>query len=466
MVFSSILFMFIYLPVVLFLYYVSPVRWRNPILFLANLVFYGWGEPVFIVLMLFSITINYINGMLIGRWKLEKQKRAKAVLAINVVINLALLGFFKYYDLIAETLSLLPFINIKPLGIALPIGISFYTFQTMSYPIDVYRGDADVQRNYISFGTFVALFPQLIAGPIVRYKDVADQLSFRASSIDQFSSGVERFMVGVAKKVLIANNLGKLWDYYAAIPQGELTFLGSWLGIIAFSLQIYFDFSGYSDMAIGLGRMLGFEFMENFNYPYISKSITEFWRRWHISLSTWFREYLYIPLGGNRCSKPRWVFNLLIVWAATGIWHGASWNFVLWGLYFFVFLMLEKLVWGRALARLPAAVQHVYTLFLVLVSWAIFAIEDFGQLVPYLKVMFGLGGVPLADGAFGYYLRSYLPLLVIAGVGSTPLLSKLWHKLPRKAAAVAMPVLLLAGLMVCTGYVVDATYNPFLYFRF
>ena len=247
---------------------------------------------------------------------------------------------------------------------------------------------------------------------------------------------------------------------------GELTVAGAWLGVLAFTFQIYFDFSGYSDMAIGLGRMLGFEFMENFNYPYISKSITEFWRRWHISLSTWFREYLYIPLGGNRCSKPRWVFNLLIVWAATGIWHGASWNFVLWGLYFFVFLMLEKLVWGRALARLPAAVQHVYTLFLVLVSWAIFAIEDFGQLVPYLKVMFGLGGVPLADGAFGYYLRSYLPLLVIAGVGSTPLLSKLWHKLPRKAAAVALPVLLTAGLMVCTGYVVDATYNPFLYFRF
>ena len=269
MVFSSILFMFIYLPVVLFLYYISPVRWRNPILFVANLVFYGWGEPVFIVLMLFSITINYINGLLIGRWRLTQQKKAKTVLVINVVINLALLGFFKYYDLIAETLSLLPFIDIKPLGIALPIGISFYTFQTMSYPIDVYRGDTDVQRNYISFGTFVALFPQLIAGPIVRYKDVADQLGFRASSIDQFSSGVERFMVGVAKKVLIANSLGKLWDYYAAIPDGGLTVLGSWLGIIAFTLQIYFDFSGYSDMAIGLGRMIGFEFKENFNYPYI-----------------------------------------------------------------------------------------------------------------------------------------------------------------------------------------------------
>ena len=298
MVFSSILFMFIYLPVVLFLYYISPVKWRNPILFVVNMIFYGWGEPVYILLMLVSITINYINGILIGKWRGVDDKKAKIVLVVNVVLNLALLGFFKYYNLFADTLNLIPFINLPELNVTLPIGISFYTFQTMSYPIDVYRGDADVQKNYISFGTFVALFPQLIAGPIVRYKDVADQLGFRASSVNQFASGVERFMIGVGKKVLIANNIGALWDVYAA-SCGDLTFVGSWIGALAFSLQIYFDFAGYSDMAIGLGRMIGFEFLENFNYPYISKSITEFWRRWHMSLGTWFRDYVYIPLAGN-----------------------------------------------------------------------------------------------------------------------------------------------------------------------
>ena len=341
MVFSSILFMFIYLPVVLFLYYISPVKWRNPILFVVNMIFYGWGEPVYILLMIVSITINYINGILIGKWRHVDDKKAKAVLVVNVVLNLALLGFFKYYNLIADTLNIVPFINLPELNVTLPIGISFYTFQTMSYPIDVYRGDADVQKNYISFGTFVALFPQLIAGPIVRYKDVADQLGFRASSIDQFSSGVERFMIGVGKKVLIANNIGALWDVYAA-SCGDLTFVGSWIGALAFSLQIYFDFAGYSDMAIGLGRMIGFEFLENFNYPYISKSITEFWRRWHMSLGTWFRDYLYIPLGGNRCGKARQILNITIVWAATGIWHGANWTFLIWGLYYAFWLLLEK----------------------------------------------------------------------------------------------------------------------------
>ncbi|HIS98036.1 MAG TPA: MBOAT family protein [Candidatus Scatomorpha pullistercoris] len=465
MVFSSILFMFIYLPVVLFLYYISPVRWRNPILFLANLVFYGWGEPVFIVLMLFSITINYINGMLIGRWKLEKQKRAKAVLAINVVINLALLGFFKYYDLIAETLSLIPFINIKPLGIALPIGISFYTFQTMSYPIDVYRGDADVQRNYISFGTFVALFPQLIAGPIVRYKDVADQLSFRASSIDQFSSGVERFMVGVAKKVLIANNLGKLWDYYAAIPNGELTFLGSWLGIIAFSLQIYFDFSGYSDMAIGLGRMIGFEFKENFDYPYISKSVTEFWRRWHMSLGTWFRDYLYIPLGGNRCGRAGQLFNILVVWAATGIWHGANWTFLMWGLYYAVFLMIEKLFLLKRLEKLPA-VGHIYTVIVVIFGWVMFQLNTLGQIGAYMSAMLGFGASGFAVSDDLYYLVSYAATFVIAILAATPLGKTLFSRLPDKVRKFAAPALIVLALVFSTAYLVDATYNPFIYFNF
>ena len=467
MVFSTPIFLFYFLALTLLVYYVVPRKGRNVVLLVSSLFFYYWGEREYVTIMFLSTAIDYTHGMLVERCKKKgNDKGARMAVATSIIFNLALLLFFKYWDFLAGSLQAMGLTFMPVLNIHLPIGISFYTFQTMSYTIDVYRGDTRAQRNIINFGTFVTLFPQLIAGPIIKYKDLGDQINERTTSTEKFASGVQIFMVGMAKKVLVANNVGMLWEAYKAMSAGELTVLGAWLGVIAFTFQIYFDFSGYSDMAIGLGRMLGFEFLPNFNYPYISKSITEFWRRWHISLSTWFREYLYIPLGGNRCSKPRWVFNLLIVWAATGIWHGASWNFVLWGLYFFVLLMLEKLVWGRALARLPAAVQHVYTLFLVLVSWAIFAIEDFGQLVPYLKVMFGLGGVPLADGAFGYYLRSYLPLLVIAGVGSTPLLSKLWHKLPRKAAAVAMPVLLLAGLMVCTGYVVDATYNPFLYFRF
>ena len=467
MVFSTTYFLFLYLPVVLLIYYICPLKLRNLALLAVSLVFYYWGERIYVIIMIASTLIDYTHGMLVEHFKGKgKLKFARMAVASSMIFNLALLGFFKYWDFIAGSLQAVGLTFMPVLGIHLPIGISFYTFQTMSYTIDVYRGDTTAQRNIVNFGTFVTLFPQLIAGPIIKYKDLGDQIDHRTCTTDKFASGVQRFIVGLGKKLLIANNVGMLWDAYKAMAPGDLTVAGAWLGVIAFTFQIYFDFSGYSDMAIGLGRMLGFEFMENFNYPYISKSITEFWRRWHISLSTWFREYLYIPLGGNRCSKPRWVFNLLIVWAATGIWHGASWNYVMWGLYFFVLLMLEKLVWGKALANLPAAVQHIYTLFLVVVSWAIFAIEDFGQLVPYLKVMFGLGGVPLADGAFGYYLRSYLPLLVIAGVGSTPLLSKLWHRLPRKAAAVAMPVLLLAGLMVCTGYVVDATYNPFLYFRF
>ena len=465
MVPSSILFMFIYLPVVLALYYIAPVRWRNPILFVANLVFYGWGEPVFIVLMLFSITINYINGMLIGRWRLTQQKKAKTVLVLNVVINLALLGFFKYYDLIAETLSQLPFLDIKPLGIALPIGISFYTFQTMSYPIDVYRGDADVQRNYVSFGTFVALFPQLIAGPIVRYKDVADQLGFRASSIDQFSSGVERFMVGVAKKVLIANSLGKLWDYYAAMGPGELTFLGSWLGIAAFTLQIYFDFSGYSDMAIGLGRMIGFEFKENFNYPYISTSVTEFWRRWHMSLGTWFRDYVYIPIGGNRCGRGRQLFNIFVVWALTGIWHGANWTFLLWGLYYAVFLMFEKLFFLRALEK-SRVFGHIYTIIIVMFGWVIFQLDSLGAIGTYTSAMLGFGASEFATSADVYYLSSYAITFVISIVASTPLGSKLFGKLPAKARRFAAPALIVLALVICTAYLVDATYNSFIYFNF
>ena len=467
MVFSTPIFLFYFLALTLLVYYVVPRKGRNVVLLISSLFFYYWGEREYVAIMFLSTAIDYTHGMLVERCKKKgNDKGARMAVASSIIFNLALLLFFKYWDFLAGSFQAMGLTFMPVLNIHLPIGISFYTFQTMSYTIDVYRGDTRAQRNIINFGTFVTLFPQLIAGPIIKYKDLGDQINERTTSTEKFASGVQIFMVGMAKKVLVANNVGMLWEAYKAMAAGELTVLGAWLGVIAFTFQIYFDFSGYSDMAIGLGRMLGFEFLPNFNYPYISKSITEFWRRWHISLSTWFREYLYIPLGGNRCSKPRWMFNLLVVWAATGIWHGASWNYLIWGLYFFVLLMLEKFFLLKVLSKAPALVGHIYTLFFVVVSWAIFAIEDFAQLGSYLKVMFGLGGVPLMDAKLGYYVTSYLPILLVAAVASTPLGAKLYHKLKTPAAEVVCTVLVLAGLVVCTAYLVDGTYNPFLYFRF
>lgn len=458
--------MFIYLPIVLAVYYIVPVKLRNIWLFIVNLVFYGWGEPVYIILMMISICINYINGILIDKYR-DKDKTARTVLIINTIINLGLLVFFKYYDLFAGTISLIPGLGfIKPLGLSLPIGISFYTFQTMSYPIDVYRGDASVQKNFISFGTFVALFPQLIAGPIVRYKDVADQLDFRANNIEQFASGVQRFIVGLGKKVLIANNIGRLWDVYAAAGASELTVLGSWLGIIAFSLQIYFDFSGYSDMAIGLGRMLGFEFLENFNYPYISKSVTEFWRRWHISLSSWFRDYVYIPLGGNRKGLPRQLVNIFIVWSLTGFWHGANWTFLLWGVYYAIFLIIEKTFFLKILDKLPAPVRHIYTIFVAVFGWVLFQLDSLSECAVYYKAMFGLGQAGLYSAEDLYYLGSFAVILIIAVIACTPLGKNIFNKFPVMVRQMAAPALIVLALAVSTAYLVDATYNPFLYFRF
>lgn len=466
MVFSTPYFLFLYLPAVLLLYYISPLKWRNLVLLVVNLIFYGWGEPVYIVIMFASIAIDYTHGMLVARNKAKGNWRgAKLAVASSVVFNLALLFFFKYWDFIAKTLEGMGLGFMPQFGLELPIGISFYTFQTMSYTIDVYRGDARVQKNVVTFGTFVTLFPQLIAGPILQYKDLDAQLEHRDHSVEKFASGVQRFCVGLAKKVLLANNLGKLWDVYLATPGHELTTLGAWLGIIAFSLQLYFDFSGYSDMAIGLGRMLGFEFLENFNYPYISKSATEFWRRWHISLGSWFRDYLYIPLGGNRVGKGRLMFNLLIVWAATGIWHGASWNFLIWGLYYCFFVVLEKLWLGKYLKKAPAALAHLYGIFIVVVGWAIFAVEDFTAMGLYLKAMFGIG-VSLVNGDALYYLFNYLPMLIVACVAATPLAAKVWHKIPAKVWKPALPVLVCLALVLATAYLVDGTYNPFLYFRF
>ena len=467
MVFSTPYFLFLYLPIVLLLYYIVPLKWRNLVLLIVSLAFYGWGEPVYIIIMFASIAIDYTHGMLVTRCKNKGNlKGAKAAVASSVIFNLALLFFFKYWDFIAGNLAAVGLNFMPVLGLELPIGISFYTFQTMSYTIDVYRGDARTQRNIITFGSFVTLFPQLIAGPILKYKDLDDQLEKRGHTADKFASGVQRFVVGCAKKVLLANAIGPLWDVYLATPVAELTTLGAWLGILAFSFQLYFDFSGYSDMAIGIGRMLGFEFLENFNYPYLSRSATEFWRRWHISLGSWFREYMYIPLGGNRVSKPRLVFNLLIVWAATGIWHGASWNFLFWGLFYFVLLVFEKFWFNDVLKKLPRALGHVYGLLLIMVGWTIFAVEDLPRLGGYLKAMFGLGGAGLLDSAFLYHLRNYLPILIIAGIASTPLAKNVWHKLSRKARQVALPTLMVAGLVLATAYLVDGTYNPFLYFRF
>ncbi|MCQ2405890.1 MAG: MBOAT family protein [Oscillospiraceae bacterium] len=464
MVFSSLLFMFIYLPVVLLVYYASPVRFRNIWLFIVNLVFYGWGEPVYILLMLFSITFNYFFGIAVGKYKGE-QKKAKVLLKLCIVLNLLLLGFFKYYGLFASSINALGLITLPVLSLELPIGISFYTFQTMSYPIDVYRGDADVQKNYISFGTFVALFPQLIAGPIVRYKDIASQLGFRPTGAEQFSRGVERFAVGLGKKVLLANSIGALWDIYSASPASELTVVGSWMGILAFSLQIYFDFSGYSDMAIGLGKMLGFEFLENFNYPYISKSATEFWRRWHISLGSWFRDYVYIPLGGNRCSKGRQFFNIIVVWALTGFWHGASWTFLFWGLYYAVFLCLEKSFYLKALER-SNVLGHIYGVLVAVCGWVLFDMPTLGSALGYYGAMFGIKASGFISAYDIFYLKSYALTLALSVFACLPIGKRLYSGLSENARAVLSPCLILIVLVFCTAYLVDASYNPFLYFRF
>ncbi len=467
MVFSSILFLFAYLTVALTVHYLSPPRWRNAILLAFSLLFYGWGEPLYIFLMVFTVVLDYFAGLLVARYKTQGRDRsARVTITVALAVNLAFLFFFKYWDLVATTLAGLGLGFMPVLGLRLPIGISFYTFQAMTYPVDVYRGDAKPQRSLVNFGTFVTLFPQLIAGPILKYKELADQVDRRSWSVEQFASGVEVFVVGLAKKVLLANNIGALWDTVKALPADQVTTAGAWLGILAFTLQIYFDFSGYSDMAVGLGRMLGFEFPRNFDYPYVSKSITEFWRRWHISLGSWFREYLYIPLGGNRVGRGRLFFNLLVVWAATGIWHGASWNYLIWGLYFALLLILEKGFIGQWLKTLPNLVQHFYALFLIAISWAIFALEDFSQMGVFLRAMFGFAPGGLSSPAMGYWLHSFLPMLAIALFACTPLATKGWSRLKEGPKRVLLPIFLLAGLVVCTAYLVDSTYNPFLYFRF
>ena len=463
MVFSGLPFLFFYLTATLLIYKLTPLKLRNLMLLIASLLFYGWGEPVYIVIMFLSTAVDYTHGMLVERWR-DNDRKARMAVASSVFFNLLILVTFKYYDFLAGSLNAITGWNLPLLGVPMPIGISFYTFQTMSYTIDVYRKDAPVQRNIVTFGTFVTLFPQLIAGPIIQYKSVADQLKSRREDLEKFVSGVQRFCVGLAKKVLLANAVGKLWDVFLATDTAELTVVGAWLGLVAYAFQIYFDFSGYSDMAVGLGRMFGFEFIENFNYPYISKSVVEFWKRWHISLTNWFREYVYFPLGGNRVSRPKWIRNILIVWLLTGIWHGAGWNFLLWGLYYALFMLAERLFWGKGLAKLPAPVQHFYAMVVVLVGWGLFAMVDLSVCGDYLRVCFGGGA--LVDAFTLYQLWSYLPLLVILTFAALPAGRKWYCRLPERVRAAATPVLVLGAMVLCTASLVDASYNPFLYFRF
>ena len=464
MVFSSLTFLFGYLPLTLGAYFAAPLRWRNFVLLAVSLFFYGWGEPVYCTIMLLSILIDYTHGMLVERFR-EDRNKARWFVGQSVVFNLLLLGFFKYWDFIAANLSLLPGVSVPQLGLPLPLGISFFTFQTMSYTIDVYRNDAPVQRNIVDFGAFVTLFPQLIAGPIVKYKAVAADLKKRSCTAEGFAAGACRFTVGLAKKVLLANGAGALWETcLAAQSVGTLSVAGGWTGLFAFGFQIYFDFSGYSDMAIGLGYILGFRFAENFDHPYLSSSVGEFWRRWHMSLTSWFREYLYFPLGGSRGGPVRTLRNLLIVWLCTGLWHGASWNFLLWGLYFGLWLALERFPLRNLLMKMPAWLKHAYTIIVVFVGWGIFAIEDIGACGKYLSVCFGNGA--LWNAADGYRLRSYAVILLLLALGSTTLAVDLWKRLPHWAVKLLTPALMLLGLTLCTAYLVDGSYNPFLYFRF
>ena len=461
MLFSSIPFLFYFLPAVLALYFLVPKSFKNAVLLLFSLVFYGWGEPKYVFLMIATIVLFFGCGIAIGKSKTKQLK--KVWLTVSVVVSLGLLAVFKYADFFIGSVNAVTGANIGMLKLALPIGISFYTFQCLSYTVDVYRGNAQVQKNIISFGAYVSLFPQLIAGPIVRYVDVARELDNRTHSWEKVELGLRRFLLGLAKKILIANSFGQLTELFRT--SGEKSVLFYWMYGIAFLLHIYFDFSGYSDMAIGLGKVFGFNFIENFNYPYLSRSIAEFWRRWHMSLGSWFRDYVYIPLGGNRVKPFRWVFNIFVVWALTGLWHGAAWNFVLWGLLYAVFLLLEK--WVPLLQKMPSLLRRVYVLFVVLIGFMLFNAKDLTQAVSDIGGLFGAGDLPLWNTETLYYLRSYAILFVAGFVGATPLLRDVGNKLSEKKWFAAIePVLLIGILLICAAYLVDGSFNPFLYFRF
>lgn len=466
MLFSSIPFLYYFLPCVLILYFAVPKRLKNSVILFSSLFFYAWGEPKFLVFMLISITQGYIFGRLIEKHRAGKT--AKVCLIISVGFSLCLLGYCKYADFFVSNFNALTGLSAALPGIALPIGISFYTFQMLSYTVDVYRGNAAAQKNFINLAAYIAMFPQLIAGPIVRYSDISKQLESRTHSLENAAYGARRFIIGLSKKILIANLLGELVAVFKESDEKSVLFF--WVYAAAYTLHIYFDFSGYSDMAIGLGKIFGFGFPENFNYPYISASITEFWRRWHISLGSWFRDYVYIPLGGNRVSKPRWLLNILIVWMATGLWHGAAWNFVLWGVFFAVLLTAEKLWLQKPLKKLKA-LSHVYVLFFVVISFVIFDAASVSDALTYIVSMFGGAGLPAVTAQSIYYLKSYAVILIIAVIGATPLPARLAaaaekSNIGSKIKNAAEPVAAVVMLAVCTAFLIDGSFNPFLYFRF
>lgn len=465
MVFSSIPFLYYFLPLVLVTYFAVPQKLKNSVLLLFSLIFYAWGEPRFVLVMLMTVVQGYVFGILIEK---SEGRRAKALLAASVFISLGILCYCKYANFFVENFNAVTGLSVPLLKITLPIGISFYTFQILSYTVDVYRREVLAQRNFIHLAAYIAMFPQLIAGPIVRYSTIAEQLESRKHSLDKAALGIRRFVIGLSKKVLFANSLGELCSIFKTSDDKSVLFF--WLYAFACTLQLYFDFSGYSDMAIGLGKIFGFDFLENFNYPFISKSATEFWRRWHISLGSWFRDYVYIPLGGNRVSRPRWLLNLMVVWFLTGFWHGAAWNFIIWGLFFGVLLILEKLVWGKKLEK-RKMFCHVYMFFVVIISFVFFDAANISDAFITIKALFGAGDIPIVSTEALYYLRSYGLILLMALIGATPLLSNRMQKLRsisigNKVLNIAEPVFLIGLLCMVTGYIVDGSFNPFLYFRF
>ena len=459
MVFSSIPFLFFFLPIVLICYYLVPFKLKNYVLLVFSLIFYAWGEPVYIILMIFSCLLNYFYALYH-----DKVKNKKLLFILCIVANLLILGFFKYADFLIDIINSIFRLNINPLKLALPIGISFFTFQTMSYSIDVYRSSVVPERNFFYFTTYVSMFPQLIAGPIVRYETISKELYKRDINFNNFSDGLLRFMQGLFKKVLIANNIGYLWTTLSSME--SLSIASAWLGIIAYTFQIYFDFSAYSDMAIGMGKMLGFNYLENFNYPYISKSVTEFWRRWHISLSSWFKDYVYIPLGGSKCSRIKHIRNMLIVWCLTGIWHGASYNFMLWGLYYGIILIIEKFFLKGFLSKLPNTLKHIYTMLVVIIGWLIFASTDLSMFSVYFSNMFNIFKYPFIDETFMFYFKSYFIIIVISTLLSMPIYQNIKNKLNSRGWMIISLILYLVFFFITVSYLVSDSYNPFLYFRF
>lgn len=467
MVFSSLVFLFFFLPITMLLYFIIPDKFRNPLILATGLLFYAWGEPKYMVIMLISTAIDYIAGLLINKFN-DNRKMQTVFLLVSVVMNLGLLSVFKYSSFIITSLNSAFGVNIPDPQLPLPIGISFYTFQSMSYTIDLYLKKIKVQKNFFSFAAYVTLFPQIVAGPIVRYEDVAREIDCRTISISKVSEGIGKFLKGLAKKVLLANNIGLVWTQVKAMNYGEISAATAWLGILAFTFQIYFDFSGYSDMAMGLGKMLGFNFPKNFDHPYLSRSISEFWRRWHITLGSWFREYVYIPLGGNRKGSARTIINLLITWSLTGLWHGSSWNFMLWGFYFGVLIVIERLGFGKILEKLPKGISMLYTFVMVIFGWVLFDTNTLSDAWSYIGAMFGANGV-LGDSTALYLLASNVVIFVVCIFASTDIFTKLTDKLSNTKPVALKSAAIIAQLLVlinCTAYLVDATYNPFLYFRF